>query len=146
MVEQTQQLTEEQILDGLFEATKNLPTKPVTLERLGMDITLKGLLAKKVDSIREKCTGRVKEGGVTREKIDRERFNAALIVDATVDLKVKGLQLNGWGDTRLTARMQLSSGEEVVRRLLLAGELDALSDEVMELSGFGVNLTEVKNE
>ncbi|GJM68466.1 hypothetical protein HMSSN036_06820 [Paenibacillus macerans] len=88
-------------------------------------------------------------------KIDSELFNAALIKEATASLEVvkkrenggeaQSLKLSGWGDDRLISRLKLSGGEEAVRRLLLAGELDAVGDKVLEISGFGVDIDDLKN-
>ncbi|MNN75193.1 Phage XkdN-like protein [compost metagenome] len=83
--------------------------------------------------------------GRTEEKVDTEVFNALLISEATAQLEVKGLQLSGWGDPRIVSRMKLSGGEQAVRRMLLAGELDAVGDKVLELSGFGVAIDDLKN-
>ncbi|MNJ00823.1 Phage XkdN-like protein [compost metagenome] len=57
----------------------------------------------------------------------------------------QSVKLSGWGDDRLISRLKLSGGEEAVRRLLLAGELDAVGDKVLEISGFGVDIDDVKN-
>jgi hypothetical protein len=92
--------------------------------------------------------------GHVSEKVDSELFNAALIKEATAALEVvkkdkegteHSVQLSGWGDDRLVSRLKLSGGEEAVRRLLLAGELDAVGDKVLEISGFGVNIEDLKN-
>lgn len=77
--------------------------------------------------------------------MDTETFNALLISEATSSLSVKGLTLSGWGDPRITSRLKLSGGEQAVRRMLLAGELDAVGDKVLELSGFGVEIADLKN-
>ena len=147
-------MTEDQILDELFETTKSLPERTVRIDRLGLEVTLRGLLAKKVDSIRERCTYRKeKRGGKVSEQFDDEKFNAMLITSSTVELKLKKkvgektveVKLEGWGDERLTSRIRLSGGEEVVRRMLLGGELVALGDTVLDLSGYGVELEDVKN-
>lgn len=140
-----QQLNEQQILDSLFETATNLPEETVFIKRLDMRVFLQGLTTSKVDSIRERCTIRKTVKGQTTEKVDTEQFNAALIKEATTSLEVKGLKLNGWGDERLTSRLKLSGGEEVIRRMLLAGELDAVGDKVLEISGFGVDIEDVKN-
>jgi hypothetical protein len=139
------QLNEQEILDGLFETATNLPEETVLIKRLSLRITLRGLTSSKVDAIRERCTVRKTNKGQTTEKVDSELFNAALIKEATAALEVNGLKLSGWGDDRLTSRLKLSGGEEVVRRMLLAGELDAVGDKVLELSGFGVDIADVKN-
>lgn len=138
-------MTEEQILDSLFEATEKLPEATVRIKRLDMNIVLHGLTSSKVDSIRERCMIRRTVKGSVEEKVDSETFNALLIAEATGKLEVKGLALNGWGDPRITSRMKLSGGEQAVRRMLLAGELDAVGDKVLELSGFGVDIDDVKN-
>lgn len=150
----TEQLNEQDILDGLFETAANLPEEAVFISRLSLRITLRGLTSSKVDSIRERCTVRKTTKGQVSEKIDSELFNAALIKEATALLEVvkkldqggeQSVKLSGWGDDRLISRLKLSGGEEAVRRLLLAGELDAVGDKVLEISGFGVDIDDVKN-
>ncbi|MED5018947.1 hypothetical protein P9847_16675 [Paenibacillus chibensis] len=140
-----EQMTEEQILDSLFEAAEKLPEATVRIQRLDMNIVLHGLTSSKVDSIRERCMIRRTVKGSVEEKVDSETFNALLIAEATGKLDVKGLALQGWGDPRITSRMKLSGGEQAVRRMLLAGELDAVGDKVLELSGFGVDIDDLKN-
>lgn len=139
-------LSEEQILDSLFEAAEKLPEETVRIKRLDMQIVLHGLTSSKVDSIRERCTVRRNVKGAVDEKVDTETFNALLISEATGSLSVKGLTLNGWGDPRITSRLKLSGGEQAVRRMLLAGELDAVGDKVLELSGFGVEIADLKTD
>lgn len=145
--------SEQDILDGLFETAMNLPEEAVFIGRLGLRVTLQGLTSSKVDLIRERCTIRKTSKGQTSEKVDSELFNAALVKEATSKLEVvkklseeeRVVGLSGWDDSRLTSRLKLSGGEEAVRRLLLAGELDAVGDKVLELSGFGVDIDDVKN-
>lgn len=145
--------SEQDILDGLFETATNLPEEAVFIGRLGLRVTLQGLTSSKVDLIRERCTIRKTTKGQMSEKVDSELFNAALIKEATSKLEVvkklsegeKVALLSGWDDTRLVSRLKLSGGEEAVRRLLLAGELDAVGDKVLEISGFGVDIDDVKN-
>lgn len=145
--------SEQDILDGLFETATNLPEEAVFIGRLGLRVTLQGLTSSKVDLIRERCTIRRTTKGQVSEKVDSELFNAALIKEATSKLEVvkkldegeKSVLLSGWDDTRLVSRLKLSGGEEAVRRLLLAGELDAVGDKVLEISGFGVDIDDVKN-
>ncbi|MEC0257643.1 phage tail assembly chaperone [Paenibacillus lautus] len=138
-------MSEEQILDSLFEAAERLPEETVRIKRLDMQMVLQGLTSSKVDSIRERCTVRRTVKGAVDEKVDTETFNALLISEATSSLSVKGLTLSGWGDPRITSRLKLSGGEQAVRRMLLAGELDAVGDKVLELSGFGVEIADLKN-
>ncbi|MBA2943380.1 hypothetical protein HZF08_34480 [Paenibacillus sp. CGMCC 1.16610] len=129
-------LTDEQILQKLLEADQ-LPEKTVTIARFGIPILLRGLTGKQVFTLRERCTERADRRGVQTDRLDEEQFNVALIFAATVS--------PNWGDPRLLAKYQASSGEEVIKRILLAGELSALGDEVLDLSGFNTTLDEVKN-
>lgn len=129
-------MMDDQILQKLLEADQ-LPEKTVTLPRLGIPVTLRGLTGKQVYTIRERCTERTDRRGQKSERLDEEQFNVALIAAATVS--------PNWGDSRLLAKYQASSGEEVIKRILLAGELSALGDEVLDLSGFNTTLDEVKN-
>ncbi len=115
-----------------------LPRKTVRIERLGINVVLQALRAKDIFRIRQKNLIYVKNSrGQMVEQLDEENFNVALIVAATVS--------PNWGDERLLKKFEASSAEEVVKNILLAGELDQLGNIVLELSGFGEELEEVKN-
>ncbi|TMV48109.1 hypothetical protein FE783_19340 [Paenibacillus mesophilus] len=129
-------MMDDQILQKLLDADK-LPEKTVTLSRLGIPIKIRGLTGKQVYMLRERCTERSDRRGQKSERLDEEQFNVALIAAATVS--------PNWGDSRLLAKYEASGGEEVIKRLLLAGELSALGDEVLDLSGFNTTFDEVKN-
>lgn len=129
-------MNEEQILQRLLDAD-TVPEKTVKLERLGIPVTLRGLTGKQVFSIRERCTERKERKGRVTERLDEEQFNTALIATATVK--------PNWGDSKLLAKYSASGPEEVIKRVLLAGELSALGDVVLDLSGFNVDLEDVKN-
>lgn len=129
-------MTEEQILQRLLDAD-SVPERTVRIERLGAPIKLRGLTGKQVYSIRERCTDRKEKRGHTTERLDEEQFNTSLIAASTVS--------PSWGDPKLLAKFNASSGEEVIKRILLAGELSALGDVVLDLSGFNTELQEVKN-
>lgn len=145
MKKNVEEYSEDQILDMLLETAENLPQATVYIERLDMKLTLRGLTSGKVDSLKEQCVTRKKVGGRLEEKFDNELFSALIISNATANIEVKGLKLNGWGDERLVSRLKASGGEQVVRRMLLAGELDAVGDKVLELSGWGVEIEDIKN-
>lgn len=129
-------MNEEQILQRLLEAD-TVPEKTVKLERLGIPVTLRGLTGKQVFSIRERCTERKERKGRVTERLDEEQFNTALVAAATV--------LPNWGNSKLLAKYSASGPEEVIKRILLAGELSALGDVVLDLSGFNTDLEDVKN-
>lgn len=129
-------LTEEQVLQRLLDAD-TVPERTVRLERLGIPVRLRGLTGKQVFSIRERCTERKEKRGQTVERLDEELFNVSLIAASTVT--------PNWGDAKLLAKYGASGPEEVIKRLLLAGELSALGDVVLDLSGFNTELEDVKN-
>ncbi|MBB6637370.1 phage tail assembly chaperone [Cohnella thailandensis] len=129
-------LTEDQVLERLL-AADTVPEKAVLLERLGIPVRLRGLTGKQVFSIRERCTERKEKRGQTIERLDEELFNVSLIAASTVS--------PNWGDSKLLAKFSASGAEEVIKRILLAGELSALGDVVLDLSGFNTELEDVKN-
>ncbi|QTH41733.1 hypothetical protein J4772_30075 [Cohnella sp. LGH] len=131
-----EQLTEEQILQRLLGAD-TLPERAVRLERLDIPVKLRGLTGKQVFSIRERCTERKEKRGQTIERLDEELFNVSLIAASTIS--------PNWGNPQLLAKFSASGPEEVIKRILLAGEMSALGDVVLDLSGFNTELEDVKN-
>lgn len=130
-------LTDEEILQKLLDVDA-VPERTVSLKRIGIPVTIKGLTGKQIFSIRERCTITVSEKrGRKHRELDEEAFNSALIATATVK--------PNWGDTKLLTKYRASGAEEVVKRLLLAGEMAQLGDLVLEVSEFNTELEEVKN-
>ena len=131
------ELTDEEILQRMLDV-EAVPERTVALKRIGIPVTIKGLTGKQIYSIRERCTVTVSgKRGQTRRELDDEAFNGALIAAATVK--------PNWGDPQLMAKFRASSADEVVKRLLLAGEISQLGDLVLEISEFNTELEEVKN-
>ena len=50
-----------------------------------------------------------------------------------------------WDDPKLLNKLKASSGTEVVKRLLLAGEISLLGEGVLDVSGFNLDLDDIKN-
>jgi hypothetical protein len=129
-------MTEEEILERLLDADR-VPERTVGIERMGIPLTIRGLTGKTVFQIREQCTHRTNKRGQAIETLDEEQFNCRLIAAATASPK--------WEHPRLLEKYHASGAEEVVKRVLLAGELAALGDAVLDISGFNEELVEVKN-
>lgn len=129
-------LSEEETLQRLIKTV--VPERTAVISRLEVPVTLRGLTGEEVFSIQARCTSHEERGGRVVERLDQERFNAALVVAATVR--------PNWGDPKLLERYGATGPEEVVEKLLLAGELAALADAVLDLSGFNAALEEVKGE
>lgn len=131
------ELTDEEILQRMLDV-ETVPERTVSLKRIGIPVTVKGLTGKQVYGIRERCTVTVSgKRGQTRRELDDEAFNGALVAAATVK--------PNWGDAKLLAKYRASSADEVVKRLLLAGEISQLGDLILEISEFNTELEEVKN-
>lgn len=132
-----EELSMEQVLERLLNSDA-VPEKTVGIERLGIPVKLRGLTGKQVYHIREQATERKeRRGGQIVERIDDEQFNTGLIAAATVS--------PNWGDPKLLEKYKASGAEEVIKRILLAGELSALGDVVLDLSGFNTELHDLKN-
>lgn len=126
------EMTDDEIFSRLMDE-KSMPERTLVIKRLNIPVTIKALNWKELVKIDERCTVTI-DGKKVR---DVEKYNAAVVVAATVR--------PNWGDPKLTSALKLSSGEEVVKRKLTAGEFSMLSDAVLDLSGFGDGIEEVKN-
>ena len=112
--------------------TTDKPTMVIPLKRLGIPVTLQALTGKQTARIRSRYTRTedTKKGKV--EKLDSNGFNIGLIVGATVK--------PNWSNPALLKKYTASSGEEVIQRMLLAGEISLLGEAVLDISGFDVTL------
>lgn len=148
-------MSEEQIIESLVGKAE-APKGFYKIGRLNLEIDLQGLMADQVYKTREQCTFKKKAKGRVEIDFDEEKFNCMIIVQATTGLRVivqeaaegtekKVIEFSGWGDKRFLEKYKLSGPDQVVKRILLAGELDALGSEVLDLSGYNTDLEDVKN-
>jgi len=128
-------MSEDQIIKKLLN-DEEVPTRTVFLERLGIPIKLRALTAKQLLKTRETATYIEKVKGGEVQKFDNDSFNMGLIMKATVS--------PNWSDSKLLTSLKVSSGAEILKRKLLAGELDNLANEVMDLSGYNDELKDIK--
>ena len=127
-----------EIVTALLAAdSENLPTITVPLERLGIPVKLQALTGKQVSRIRNRNTRTVKTKQGPKDVTDNEGFMIGLITKASVNVP--------WGDAKLIEKHKASSGEEVIKRVLLAGEISLLGEAVLDVSGYNVELDDVKN-
>jgi len=148
-------MSEDQVIDSLL-GNAEMPVDFCKIGRLNLEIDLQGLIADKVYKTREQCTVKKKSKGQTVVDFDEEKFNCLLIAQATTGLRVvvqeedentekKVIVFSGWGDQRFLSKYRLSGPDQVVKRMLLAGELDSLGSIVLDLSGYNTDLEDVKN-
>lgn len=142
-------LTEEDALKFILEQSNNPPRKVVAISRLGLRITIQAFLDKEVETYRERCTFHRKEQGKRVEDFDSAMFSALLITGSTKELIMtlneQEISLGSWSNPKLLGMLKVSSGEEAIKRILLAGEISALGDAILDLSGFNLQLDDVKN-
>lgn len=137
-VEKMQNMSEDDVIDALL-GVGDIPTKTVVMERFGIPVKLQALTGKQVSQIRKDNTHKVKIKGTKLEedKLDSENFNVGLIEKATISPK--------WSNEKLLDKFRASDGKEVMKRLLLAGELDSLADQVLDLSGYNDGVEEIED-
>lgn len=130
------EMTEQDIIAKLMEDAP-LPKRKVLIERLDIPITLKALTEKEISKLKKECTKEKKLRGGRREKeLDDDEFNIALIEKATI--------VPDFNDSELLKKMKISSGREIIRRKFLAGEISALGENILEISGFDAELEELE--
>lgn len=129
-------MTDEQILEKLLNADK-VPEQTLVVKRLGIPVTIRALTSKQMVRIREQCTYTVRERGETREVLNNEKFNLRVVAAAMVK--------PDWNAPALREKYEASSVEEVLQRVLLAGELSMIGDAILALSGYDNGIDELKN-
>lgn len=131
-------MEESDIITRLLAASaEEVPTMTIPLKRLGVPVTLKALTGKQVSRCRDHNTTTIKTKQGPKEKVDNEGFMIGLISLSTVK--------PDWGDPKLIDKFHSSSGDEVIKRLLLGGEISLLGEAVLDVSGYNVDLDDVKN-
>ena len=135
------------ILDKLFAASEpaNIPTRKATSKRIGLSFWLKGLKEAEVEKLRRQFTHVKIVRGVEEKNIDQAGFNRALIATATIAIGAENSGVR-WNHAELLSKYKASSDEQVIKRVLLSGEISQFADAVLELSGFYEDLGgEIKN-
>lgn len=140
-IEKIKKMGEEDVIEALLGQTE-VPTKTVVIPRLGIPIKLKALTGKQISKIRKDNTHSEKIKGSKLEKdvFDDENFNAEIIEKATVS--------PNWNNPKLKDALKVSNGKEVIKRRLLAGEMDNLIEQIFDLSGYNdeaEEIDEIKN-
>jgi hypothetical protein len=140
-IEKMQNMSEDDVIDALLGEIE-VPTRTVVIQRLGIPIKLKALTGKQISKIRKDNTHseKVKGSKVHKDVFDDENFNAEIIEKATVS--------PNWNNEKLKAALNVSNGKEVIKRRLLAGEMDNLIEQVFDLSGYNdeaEDIEEIKN-
>lgn len=134
--EQLLNMKEKDILSKLM-GTYEIPTVTVILDRLEIPLKLKGLSSKEISTIRKECTYARKVKGNIEEKLEGSEFDAGLIVAATINFD--------WKAPELLDFHKASDGKQLIRKMLLAGEISSITGKIMEVSGYNDELEEIED-
>jgi hypothetical protein len=126
-----------EILRALLDQT-HTPEADVEIKRLGVVFRVRGLRDKEIRRIREQAEYTYKDRRTGRRisDVDWDQYTSLMIVTGTVNFD--------WNSKELLAKAKVSSPEEAVSQMLLAGEKDKLANAIMDLSGFE-DVEEIKN-
>lgn len=123
---------EEDILAKLMGEEFETPKGKATLERLGIQLELKGLTGDELSKIRKECTRKRKVNGKWEEKLNNAEYDAGVIIAATTNFN--------WNNQKLLSKFEMSDGKQFIIKKLLAGEKNALVEAILQLSGFNEDL------
>ncbi|MNB80547.1 Phage XkdN-like protein [compost metagenome] len=96
---------------------------------------IKAMTGQEFDEIRKACTT-LKKG--RKVEFDSQRFNLKVIINHTAEPNFK--------DAASIKQVGVTTPEEYVQRVLLAGEIATLAQKISELSGFDVDMSDLVEE
>jgi hypothetical protein len=116
----------------LSSSPHDTPEEKREIKRLGFAVTMRGVGERQVDMIGKRSerppTKAERARGVIGNQRDAAKFNLLLVTEGMVDPDLTNRDLLGKFGPR---------PEDVVRNWFLPGEIVALADAVMDLSGYG---------
>lgn len=127
-------VNEKSILDKLFTAGEESPEQTVKIPRIGLSVTLKALREDAIEKLEKQFTKVKMIRGQETKEIDKNRHFRALIDASTV--AIGGDRNITWSHPELLSRYQASGAEQVIKRVLLAGEISMLVDIIFNISGY----------
>lgn len=125
-------------LEALLGADTKIETE-VFIKRLNTHFTVKAIDGKTLNGLKEQATHFVGKGANRKKQFDEDEFNGLLIAEACVTPDFRNAKLH--------EKYGVSEASECVQKALLAGEIIAIQEAALRLSGFEDNadLDEVKN-
>ncbi|MBB6670281.1 phage tail assembly chaperone [Cohnella nanjingensis] len=119
------QLTDDVVVSARFRDKDGNPLK----------FKIKGMTNREFDDIRRRCT-EVKKG--RKVEFDAHKFNTAVIINHTIVPDFK--------DAESIKKMGCTTPDEYLNKVLLAGEISELVNQIQKLSGFDVDMNELVEE
>lgn len=136
---------EQDLLRGLLEAAEGRETATVEVARKGhllFRFRIRALGEREYHDCRDRATKyeRSRQFGGLRMPADTDmaRYRSFLIYTATVEED----RTRFWDSKEAQKKLDVLNGPDLIDRVLLAGEKDAIVARIDELSGFGAELEE----
>ncbi len=123
------------VVDKLLQLEDEKATRTIYLKRLDLALTIRPITTSELYELRRRCKFKNLRTGA--ETTDDEKFQLGIIVTGTVS--------PNWKDERLLSKYNVLTGEDVVKKVLLPGEVVAVFEEIIDLSGFNEEVEELKN-
>jgi hypothetical protein len=125
-------------LEALLGADTKIETE-VFVKRLNAHFRVKAIDGKTLNSLKEQAVHYVGKGANRKKQFNEDEFNGLLIAEACVSPDFKNV--------KLLEKYGASDASDCVQKALLAGEIMAIQEAALRLSGFEDNadLDEVKN-
>ncbi|RRJ62401.1 XkdN-like protein [Paenibacillus oralis] len=117
-------VTEDVVISPRFKDENGSPLK----------FTIKAMTEEEFEDIRKRST----QVGKKKVEFDSRKFNLHVAINNTINPDFKNADS--------IKKLGVSSPEEYVKRVLLAGELATLVQKITELSGFDVEMSELVEE
>ncbi len=132
-------------IQALIDAPRVVDTGKVRIRRLDTSFVVQAIDDdRKYDKLVEQCTRLVRNrrGGGRSREVDGRRLAKLTVVEYTV---VPGFKPGRDGFEQLVERYKTNEPENLVSEALYIGEIDALADKILELSGFEDDLENAGN-
>lgn len=126
-------------LDALLGADLKIE-QDVFIKRLNTHFTVKAIDGQTINKLRDEATHYVGKGAKKKAQFNEEDFNGALIATGCIT--------PDFGNAKLLEKYGARDAGNCVHKALLAGEIMALQEAILRLSGFDDNdeeLEDVKN-
>lgn len=102
----------------------------------GHPITIKAITGDQYTSFQQACIEN--PNSAKKRRFNTKRFNELIVINATVDPNLK--------DAEMIKAAGVPDSANLLYKVFLAGEINTLSQAILELSGFDVDMDEAEEE
>jgi len=129
-----QEFLNQNLVEGM---TKEVPISDRLRDENGSlyKAKIKTMTLKEFNELKRDCTKTNKKG---KPEVNSEKLNTAIVIENTVNPNFK--------DAESIKKTGCINPEQYLNKVLLSGEVTALSEEILDFSGFNTNMNELINE